>query len=54
MASDSVIDIWEVKGYWQDDARVKVKVVADQYPFRFWAVKAKPKHQGGGWEYEAF
>lgn len=30
---------WEVKGFWRDDARVKIKVAASQEPWlQFWAV----------------
>lgn len=54
MASDGVIECHEVKGFWQDDARAKIKIAAEQYPFRFKAVKALPKKQGGGWSTEAF
>lgn len=54
MAADGVIECHEVKGYWQDDARAKIKVAADLYPFRFLAVRVKPKKEGGGWEVEAF
>ncbi len=54
MAADGVIECHEVKGHWQDDARAKIKVAADLYPFRFIAVKAKTKKEGGGWEVEAF
>lgn len=54
MAADGVIECHEVKGIWQDDARAKIKVAADLYPFRFIAVRVKPKKEGGGWEVEAF
>lgn len=54
MASDGVMECHEVKGFWTDDARVKIKCAADQYPFRFRAVKAKPKKAGGGWAEEHF
>ena len=54
MAADGVIECHEVKGYWQDDARVKIKVAADQYPFRFVAIKARAKKDGGGWAVEDF
>lgn len=54
MAADGVLEMHEVKGFWQDDARVKIKVAADQYPFRFRAVKAKAKRDGGGWAEEHF
>jgi hypothetical protein len=32
---DSVLEIHEVKGFWEDDALVKIKVAAEMYPFRF-------------------
>ena len=54
MAADGVIECHEVKGFWQDDARAKIKVAADLYPFRFIAVKARTKKSGGGWEVEVF
>lgn len=54
MTGDNVLEIHEVKGFWTDDARVKIKVAADQYPFRFIAVKALPKKAGGGWAREEF
>jgi len=44
----------EVKGFWQDDARAKIKIAADLYPFQFIAVKVLPKKDGGGWSYEHF
>ena len=53
LANDE-LEIHEVKGFWEDDARVKIKVAAAKYPFRFMAVKQKPKKAGGGWEFEAF
>ena len=54
MAADGVMECHEVKGFWQDDARAKIKVAADLYPFRFIAVRAKPKKEGGGWAVEDF
>jgi hypothetical protein len=54
LAADSVLELHEVKGFWQDDARVKIKVAASLYPFRFIAVKVKAKKHGGGWEREEF
>lgn len=54
MRSDGQLECHEVKGHWQDDARVKVKVAAEMYPFRFIAVKARPKRDGGGWLQEVF
>lgn len=52
LAKDCVLECHEVKGYWLDDARAKIKVAADLYPFRFYAMKAKAKKHGGGWEVE--
>lgn len=54
MAADGVMECHEVKGYWQDDARAKIKIAAAQYPFRFIAVKVKAKRDGGGWVVEEF
>lgn len=43
-------EMHEVKGFWEDDARVKIKVAAAQFPFKFVAVK-KTKN---GWDSEVF
>lgn len=43
---DGAMEFHEVKGFWRDDARVKIKVAAEQYPmFRFLAVR----RQSGCW-----
>lgn len=54
MMADGLIEIHEVKGHWQDDARVKIKVAADAYPFKFIAVKKQSKKAGGGFSVEEF
>lgn len=54
MTTSGLMELHEVKGFWMDDARVKIKVAAELYPFRFLAVKAVSKKQGGGWEVEEF
>ena len=54
MAADGVIELHEVKGFWTDDARVKIKVAADKFPFRFMAMKPRALKAGGGWEVEEF
>ena len=54
MLADGRMEIHEVKGYWTDDARVKIKVAAELYPFAFFAIKKKAKKDGGGWEIEEF
>lgn len=54
MLSDGFMECHEVKGHWKDDARAKIKVAADQYPFRFIAVTKEAKCRGGGWKVEEF
>lgn len=54
MADDGVIELHEVKGFWTDDARVKIKIAADIYPFRFKAFRLASKKNGGGWSVEEF
>lgn len=49
---DGSIIFYEVKGFWRDDARVKIKVAAEQYPeFEFVAVQ---QVNGDGWSFEFF
>ncbi len=48
------LEVHEVKGFWEDDALVKIKVAADLFPFRFVAVQAIPKKSGGGWKEREF
>ena len=53
--AEGYIEAHEVKGYWEDDARVKIKVFAEQFPwFKIIAVKKRAKKRGGGWEIEDF
>lgn len=54
MAADGVLELHETKGFWEDDARVKIKVAASLFPFRFKAMKKKAKKDGGGWAVEDF
>lgn len=49
MLPNGEIHIKEVKGYMMDDANVKIKVAAAQFPFRFFIVRTKAKKDGGGW-----
>lgn len=45
----------EVKGFWRDDARVKIKVAARLYPmFSFRALRVRKASEGGGWQREEF
>jgi len=54
LPASGVLELHEVKGYWEDDARVKIKVAAGMYPFRFIAVTAVARKHGGGWKVEEF
>ena len=54
MLATGELEMHEIKGHWEDDARVKIKVAADQYPFRFVALRVRAKKDGGGWSVEEF
>lgn len=54
MKSNGLMECHEVKGFWRDDARQKIKIASDQYPFRFIAVTKEAKCRGGGWKVEEF
>lgn len=54
MRSDSTLECHEVKGFWQDDARVKIKVAAALFPAKFIAIRAEAQKRGGGWIVEEF
>lgn len=54
VVADGGMEMHEVKGHWLDDARVKIKVAADLYPFVFRAMRPRAKKHGGGWEEETF
>jgi hypothetical protein len=49
LCADGSLRFYEVKGFWRDDARVKIKVAASKFPmFEFFAVK----WVGGTWDVE--
>lgn len=51
MRPDGSIEVHETKGFWEDDARVKIKATAEQFPeFFFVAVQWKK----GEWVLERF
>lgn len=52
MAADGQLEVHEVKGVWTDDARVKTKVAAAMYPFKFIGVRRGKS--AGGWMFEEF
>lgn len=57
MLDNGEIELHEVKGsmgIFQDDAKVKVKVAAEMYPFRFIVVVPRAKKNGGGWDVKEY
>lgn len=53
--SDRTLTLFEVKGYWISDAKTKIKVAAEQFPYlQFVAVYKRTKKDGGGWNFENF
>ena len=54
LLGDLTLQVHEVKGHWEDDARAKIKIAADLYPvFKFIAIK-KVSKKLGTWEREEF
>lgn len=54
MLANGEMEIHETKGRWEDDAKVKIKIAASLYPFKFVAIYKIPKKDGGGWREEEF
>lgn len=54
MLAGGQLELHEVKGHWEEDARIKIKTAASMYPFRFLGVKASKEKSGPDWEYEDF
>lgn len=52
--ADGTLEFHEVKGFWRDDARVKIRVAADRYPWYAFKAITAGKTPGTGWEIEAF
>lgn len=49
---DGHVELHEVKGHWEDDARVKIKVAAEMFPeFKFFGVRW---NRCDGWAFEEF
>lgn len=51
VVKEECLEIHEVKGFWKDDARVKIKVAAQMYPWFKWAAVQWKRKQ---WIYEYF
>lgn len=57
MLATGEFQLHEVKGaaaIFMDDAKVKVKVAAEMYPFAFWVAIKRPKKHGGGFEIKEY
>jgi hypothetical protein len=57
MLANGQMEMHEVKGaraIFQDDAKVKVKVAAEMYPFAFVVAFPIQKTKGGGWEFDFY
>ena len=54
MLPNGELECHECKSIWRDDAKIKIKVAAEMFPFRFIAVYAKTKKEGGGFRSENF
>ncbi len=54
MLKDGILEVHEVKGFWDGDAKVNLRIAAALFPFRFIAIRKRPKKEGGGWIEEEF
>jgi len=54
MMPDGELQAHEVKGFFREDALIKIKVAAQQFPFTFIAVFKLSKRDGGGWKERVF
>lgn len=52
MKTTGELEAHEVKGYWEDDARVKIKVASAMHPLQFIAVMWNKKNNC--WDFEYF
>jgi hypothetical protein len=50
MRNDGYLEAHETKGFWLDDAKVKIKCAAAKFPIKFVGVQFKR----GAWVYEEF
>lgn len=51
---DGRIELWEVKGFWEDDARVKIKVAAEMFSGMFSFRAAMWNKKNKDWKVENF
>jgi hypothetical protein len=51
IAANDIVELHEVKGFWEDDARVKIKVAAEMFPMFLFKAYTRKK---GMWIEESF
>lgn len=51
LTRDCLFELHETKGFWREAARVRIKIAASIYPFKFIAIK---RTDNGGWAEEVF
>ena len=52
---DGSLEFQEVKGFWREAGKLRIRVAAGLYPFwKFYAVRKIKKKDGGGWDIEGF
>jgi len=49
---EDVIEVHEVKGFWEEDARVKFKVAAETFPYLVFIAIKKDNKSPTGWSVE--
>lgn len=54
MLADGELELHEVKGFWAEAAKVRIKVAAELFPFRFVAWHKRTQKEGGGWVSQEF
>jgi hypothetical protein len=51
LTRECLFELHETKGFWREASRVRIKIAAEQFPFRFIAIT---RAKAGGWEREEF
>jgi hypothetical protein len=54
VGNDASIRFDEIKGFWRDDAKVKIKVAAEQFPFAFQSVQLVKDSMKDSWHIKEF
>ena len=54
MMADGTMEMREVKGFFEEKAKIKIKVAASLYPFKFVVVRKKSRSDGGGWSTQEY